>query len=387
MKSHSKWILPVIIIIMIAVVIYFVYPGITSGDAHLQANKLFNEGAACEFRQDYTCAMERYQQAIAMYGKDSHYYVFLADLQARQGKYAEAIDNYIKAKSIDPANESILPGLNNALKLQATQTALSRPTTQNSPTALSLPASQSFPTATRLSAATQVQSRPQPEAIYPIFDEEFGIIKWMATISQSLDDNIKYEITNQDAFSGKYSLLVSWHKNEKHWASLVLGFDSDNDPKKATAGQMASINLAPPSDYALEFFAKRARPFEMRMASTLMDDSITLKFQDQNVLFHESLGNQAVYIYKLDPNGGFIPDGRIPLNAMGWQKFCLPLARFDTDYWIKETYESYSEADRQFDWSNVKQINIDANFFSVDGAVYVDALRIIRASDCAPFPK
>jgi hypothetical protein len=266
-----------------------------------------------------------------------------------------------------------LPELNKAISQQATLTASYLP----------LP-HESTPTKTS-SGKTGAPPIPLPEAVYPIFDEEFGIIKGVATVSESMDDRIKFTIVDDEAYSGTHSLLVTWNKSFNHWASLVLGFDSDNDPKRAAAGQMASINLFPPADYAIQFFAKRARPFVDNPGYTLMDDSITLKFQDQNFLIRESLGNQAVYIYEYEPNK-IIPDGRLRLAETGWQELCLPLAQFDTDNWILDKYANFSEMDRRFDWSNVKQINIDANFYSREGAVYIDAIRIIRASDCVHYP-
>ena len=374
MKHRSVVTLLVIFVVMVVAVLVFVLPALNGRNAHFKANKLFNEGVVCEFNNDYACAIDRYQQAISIYGQDSHYYIYLAELQVKQGNYSDAIKNYQLAKGIDPSNEIVLPELNKAISQQATQTALYLPLL-----------GEATPTIEN-AGKTSAPPTPLSEAIYPIFDEEFGIIKGIATVSESSDDNIKFEIVNGEAYSGNRSLLITWNKDYRHWASLVLGFDSGNDPKKAAAGQMTSINLLPPADFAIQFFAKRARPFQSMLGSTLMDGSITLKFQDQNVLIRESLGNQAVYIYNYDANN-LIPDGRLRLAETGWQEFCLPLAKFDTDYWIKDDkYANYPETDRRFDWSNVKQINIDADWFSTDGAVYIDAIRIIRASDCIPYP-
>jgi len=374
MKSRPFIILLVIFVVVAVTVFVFVLPGIAKRDAHLKADKLFDDGLACEFHGDYVCASDNYQQAIAVYGQDSRYYVYLAQLQIRQGDYSDGIANYQKAKAIDPTNESILPAMQDAIHQQATQTALS------------LTVSQESAPVPGVAGGTTVRATPLPEAVYPIFDEDFGIVKSVFAVSESSDDAIKYEVVDNEAYAGKYSMLITWQKFYQHWASLILAFDSDTDLQRAAAGQMVSINLSPPSDYAIQFFAKRETPFVANTGSTLMDDSITLKFQDQNLLFGESLGNQAVYIYKLDPNYDFIPDGRLPLVATGWQEFCLPLDKFDTDYWIKQEYANYSPAERQLDWANVKQINIDANFYSTNGSVYIDAMRVIRASDCTPYP-
>jgi len=272
MKSRPVTILLVIFIVTIVVVLAFVLPGITSQAAHEKANKLLNEGIACEFYGDDACAIEHDQQAIAVYGEDSRYYTSLAQIQIKQGNYSDAIKNYQKAIEIDPSNDTILPELNKAIGLQATQTAAYLPA----------PLESTLPVA--METMTAVPPTPLPEAVYRIFDEEFGIIKSEMTVSQSSDDNIKFEIVHDEAYSGKQSLLITWHKLPGDWASGLLGVDSDiSNSKKAAAGQMASINLSPPSAYAIQFFAKRAESsINGYDDNALMDDSIALKFQDQN---------------------------------------------------------------------------------------------------------
>jgi hypothetical protein len=226
-----------------------------------------------------------------------------------------------------------------------------------------------------------------PESIFPIFDEDFGIIGSVSTESGSEDDNIRYEIVDDEAYSGRYSLLIYWNKYPGNWASVILHFDAHNDPARALAGQMASIDLFPPSDYAIQFYAKRGEASirDSQSPGTLMDKSITLKFQDQNLLIKQSVGNQAVYIYNYD-SGHPIPDGRLKLHDGDWQEFCLPLEKFNTDQWVKDVYVDFTEEDRLLNWSNVKQINIDADYHSAEGAVYINAMRIIRVSDCVPYP-
>jgi hypothetical protein len=368
MSVWAKRSIAILAVAVIAAVFAFVFPGITGGDPHLRADKEFLEGLNCEFGHDYECADSQYRKAISIYTGDSRYYTHLARLQRLQGNYAESIETYKQAKEIDPSNESVLPGLNMTISQQATQTAMP---------ADGLPLE-----------ARELKNPPLPESIYPIFDEEFGIVEGVAAMSGEPDDHIAYEIVDSEAYSGRYSLLVTWTKKSLRWAGILLWFESSNDPLRAANGQMRSIDLVPPSDYAIQFFAKRgeASTISPLQQSSLMDKSITLKFQDQNILITESIGNQAVYIYDYDSDHPHVPDGRLKLSDGDWQEFCLPLERFDTDRWIDLDYQDFPEADRQFNWSNVKQINIDADFISTEGAIYIDAMRIIRASDCTPYP-
>lgn len=353
-----------LLFLFIAAILVFVIPGITGTDPHVYADKIFLKGANCEFKQDYPCAITQYQLAIKTYKQDSRYYTHLAQVQRKQGDYAAAIKTYQRAKEINPSDENVLPGINLAISQQATQTAQPLAQPAAIPTLLSV---------------------PLPESVFPIFDEDFGIIGHVTALTEAAEDNIGFVIVEDQAYSGKRSLLISWQKFSQHWASVVLGFDSHDDPLKAAMGQMTSINLSPPSKYAIQFFAKRSTQSTFSSGSTLMNGSITVKFQDQNILIEESVGNQAIYIYQYD-SGHLISDGRLKLIDGDWQEFCLPLDKFSTDQWITEKYKNFTEADRTFDWSNVKQINIDADFFSVEGAVYIDAMRIIRASDCVPYP-
>jgi len=369
MQSRTIKIISVLLFLFIAAILIFVIPGIMGTDPHIYADKIFLKGANCEFKQDYTCAIAQYQFAINTYKQDSRYYTHLAQVQRKQGDYAAAIKTYQKAKEVNPSDENVLPGLNLAISQQATQTALP-------------PAQQGV---VQPAAIPTVISTPLPESVFPIFDEDFGIIGHTTALTEAAEDNITYAIVEDQAYSGKRSLLISWQKFNQHWASVILGFDSQGDSTKAAVGQMTSINLFPPSKYAIQFFAKRSRQSTFSSGFTLMDGSITVKFQDQNILIEESVGNQAIYIYQYDSKH-LISDGRLKLIDGDWQEFCLPLDKFSTDHWVTEKYKDFTEADRIFDWSNVKQINIDADFFSTEGAVYIDAMRIIRASDCMSHP-
>src|SRR5215208_1678935 len=364
MNARTKGIMGALALVVTLAILIFAFPGIIGMDPHLRADKTFLQGLNCEFKQDYDCALVQYQAAIAIYGGDSHYYTHLAQIQRKQGDYSSAIETYQKAKEINPSDENVLPGINKAISQQATQTAVP------------LPISPEVKTENQ----TLTPAPALPASIYPVFDEDFGIVEDVTAETGSAEDHILYEIVDDESYSGKYSLLITWNKTQYHWASVVLHFDNQNDPTRAAAGQMASLNLSPRSDYAIEFFAKRGESSTRNsgQAGSLMDQSITLKFQDQNVLIEESIGNQAVYVYDYDSKTQVL-DGRLKLNDADWQQFCLPLEKFKTDWWVEQSYRDYTEADRQFDWANVKQINIDADFISAAGAVYIDALRIIRA--------
>jgi hypothetical protein len=209
---------------------------------------------------------------------------------------------------------------------------------------------------------------PLAEDIISIFDESFGIIKSVTLASQSPADEIRYKISEEEAYSGTHSLLVSWKKQPGKWASVILGFDPDiSNRTRSEVGQMTVLDLTPPYKYAIQFYAKGVG-----------GESFVLKFQDQNLLYERSLGNQAVYIY------GTQLDGLMKLTN-DWQEFCLPLARFDTDDWIKKQYPNFTNRDWQFDWSKVKQINIDSGIDFPQGGIYIDAMRIVQASDCEPY--
>jgi Tetratricopeptide repeat len=374
-KARSIAVLALVLVVMAVVILVFVVPGITKNDAHMKANLLFNQGAACDLKGDTACAIDFYQKAIALYGEDSKYYVFLAQAQTEQGNYTEALKNYLKAKDLDPSNEAIMPEVTRMAARQASGSASS--------------------------AANPPGNVALPEALFPIFDEEFGVVREPFAVSESPQDQITWEVTGEDAYTGSHSLKIGWNKMYQEWASIVLAFDPARIPPQA-AGPNGTINLSPPSDYAVLFFARRMYPFDPYRGLMLVFDSLIFKFQDRNVLIKESGGNQVVYnylldpdwrgnqagyVYKLDPNKGFIVDGHIPLPVEGWQEICLPLSRFKTDYWINDVdYKNLPEQERQFDWTSVAQINLDAGFFTVNSGVYVDALRIVRASDCTPFP-
>jgi tetratricopeptide (TPR) repeat protein len=168
MKSRHGLILLVILMIIVAIVLVFVLPGITRNNDHLKANQFFTEGLACELSKDYACAIDRYQKAIALYGQDSNYFIYLAHVQMSQGDYAESIENYQKAKAIDPSNESILPGINKVISLQATQTALYNPLAMEyTPTTISN-SLQEFPTVTSNAEKIPVQPGSLPQAVYTI---------------------------------------------------------------------------------------------------------------------------------------------------------------------------------------------------------------------------
>jgi hypothetical protein len=371
MDARTKGIMGVLAFFVILAIVIYAFSGIIGVDPHLRADKAFLQGVNCEFRQDYNCARDQFEKAIAIYERDSRYYVHLANLQGLQGNYSDAISTYMLAKEVDPSDENVLPGLDKVVSQQATQTAL--------------PPSSSQPV-----ISTDTAYRPilkQPESIFPIFDEDFGIIGSVSAEPGTVGGNIRYEIVDDEAYSGRYSLLISWNKFSGDWASVILHFDTHNDLARALAGQMTSIDLSPPSNFAIQFFAKRgeASTRDPQESGTLMDKSITLKFQDQTLLFKESVGNQAVYSYAYDTDHS-IPDGRLKLSDEDWQEFCLPLENFKTDLWVDKGYTDFPQADRKFDWSNVKQINIDADFYSTEGSVYIDAMRIIRASDCVPYP-
>jgi tetratricopeptide (TPR) repeat protein len=366
MKRSSIVMIGVIVTVMIIAVLYFSYPGLSGKDPHLQANKTYDQGIICENNEDFACAIVSYQKAVKLYAGDPRYYFRLAQVQTRLGDYSAAMNNYQLAKILDPSNPNVLPAFDRAMSLQATQTATYMPLPTQTIPAIT-------PTAEILFSATPSNTPTPPvQIVKSIFDEEFGVPGVM-TAAESPDDKIKYKISSEEAYTGKYSLLVSWEKQYQHWASLILAFDPDiGNFQKAQAGQMAVLNLAPPSDYAIQFFVKGVAVYE----------SFTLKFQDQNLLIKESLGNQAVYI-RIGPAGKPIPDGRFVILGTDWQEVCLPLAAFDTDTWIKDDkYRGFTPRDKQFDWSKVKQINIDSDFSNPTGAIYFDDIRIIRASGC-----
>jgi tetratricopeptide (TPR) repeat protein len=366
MKRSSILIIAVIISVMLIAVLYFSLPGLSGNDPHLRGNRFFDQGITCENNEDFACAADRYQQAVKLYDRDPRYYFHLAQVQTRLGQYSAAMNNYQLAKSLDPSNPNVLPGFNRAMSLQATQTATYLPLPMQTRPANPVNGE------ALLTATPSETPTPSVHVVQSIFDEEFRVPGVM-TAAQSPEDTITYKISSEEAYTGKYSLLVNWSKQNQHWASLILGFDPEiGNAQKAQAGQMAVINLAPPSDYAIQFYAKGVSNYE----------SFTLKLQDQNLLIKESLGNQAVYI-RDSPLGTPIPDGRFIIYGTDWHPFCLPLAAFDTDYWITAVeYRSFTPKDKQFDWSRVKQINIDSDFFLPEGAIYLDDIRIVRASDC-----
>jgi tetratricopeptide (TPR) repeat protein len=377
MNASIKRIIGILIALVLVAIIVFAFSGIIGTDPHIRADREFLAGVNCEFSYDYLCAQAQFEKAISIYPNDSRYYTHLARVQRMQGKFGDAISNYQKAKQVDPSDESVLPGLSRAINEQATQTAMPLSSSPLQEPALRNPV--------------------LPESVYPIFDEDFGIIKSVLTVSGSTEDHIQYEIVDTEAYSGRYSLLISWTKFPQHWASVILAFDNHPDPERAAIGQLRSIDLSPASDYAIQFFAKRGEASVLTEQNpagiTLLNKSITLKFQDQNILFKESIGNQAVYLYDYNRDDATpspyqdIPDGRLKLPDGEWQQFCLPLASFVSDFWIAEdVYKEFPAEDKVFNWSNVKQINIDADFFSSEGAVYIDAMRIIRVSDCTPYP-
>lgn len=377
MNASNKRIIGILLALVILAVMMFAFSGIIGTDPHIRADREFLRGVNCEFDFDYLCAVTRFEKAISIYPNDSRYYTHLARVQRMQGKFADAIGNYQKAKEVDPSDESVLPGLSQTINEQATQTAM--------------------PLSSSPLLQPEIRHPALPESVYPIFDEEFGIIASVLPISGSAEDHIQYDIVDTDAYSGRYSLLISWTKFSQHWASVILAFDSHPDPERAGVGQLRSIDLSPPSNYAIQFFAKRAEASVLTEPNaagiSLLNKSITLKFQDQNIFFKESIGNQAVYLYDYYRDDATpspyqdIIDGRLKLPDGEWQQFCLPLASFVTDYWIAhDVYKDFPHEDKVFNWSNVKQINIDADFFSTEGSVYIDAMRIIRATDCTPYP-
>jgi hypothetical protein len=171
----------------------------------------------------------------------------------------------------------------------------------------------------------------------------------------------------------QFGWVAEWRENGSSWASLVIGFDKDiANQQKALEGGLASLGGLDPSnldEYALTFWAKSEGIQGSEYPENGADVFLRIKLQDQNLAVRESIGNQKV--------------SQVELKRK-WEEYTIPLDKFVTDEWVARTlcptvpWECESLDLLYFDWSRVKQINFDVPFYSTNGVIYLDDIRIIR---------
>jgi hypothetical protein len=176
---------------------------------------------------------------------------------------------------------------------------------------------------------------------------------------------------------GATAIQLEWKKPKGSWASLIVGFDAEiANREKALEGGLISLgglNRSNLDEYTLTFWAKGEGIQGSEWPDEgMVDMFLRIKLQDQNLAIRESIGNQLVYDLSLTEK---------------WKKYTIPLNVFRLDaWWIHDAVcpqeISYLDCDAaklfDFDWSRVKQINFDVPYYSTNGTIYLDEIRIIH---------
>lgn len=300
---------------------------------HQTANDLYTSGRECEDKmalvstseEEYKilkeCAIKKYEQAIEKYTKDWRYYYRLAEV-VTETDTLRAIDLYVAAIKLAPSET----GPPNGIKYVAD---LSNPDTI---------------TVDRSNDIFREISIKESE--YTLESRETETI-----LIESENANKYY---NLPPATDNLSIQLKWEKEPKQWASLIFGLDTDiHDSTRATKGGMTYLDLSHPEKYALQFAIR----------GVVGQEKITIKFQDQNIIIRESIGNQVIHEVTAKTE---------------WKLYCVPLNNFTVDTWVQELYGN----DHEFQWKNIKQINFDPYYDSKSGTVYLDEIRIVEVSEC-----
>ena len=327
----KKWIYTVAVISVIIgvrmIVLWY------SGELpHKKADSLFAEGLKCENKialvsiteeerkKSRECAITNYEEAIQAYDKDWRYFFRLAEIVAEENSQ-KAIELYLTANRLNPSEPGPSAGINSIIEYYETDVFFVK-------------------------------------NCYDIFTETTSPT---FMIKQPNTDSAYFQIANRYYYPPTpkreaNSIQLHWEKEEKQWASLILGIDEQiAETERALVARMSHLDLSQPNQYALQF----------AILGTEGQEQITVKFQDQNVLIQESLGNQVCHDI---------------LASTIWELHCIPLTNFKIDPWIKKEYGDTHKLD--FEWENIKQINFDPHYYSESGTVYLDEIRIVQVSEC-----
>lgn len=175
---------------------------------------------------------------------------------------------------------------------------------------------------------------------------------------------------------GASSVQLEWQKNSGTWASLVFGFDPEIENRQKaleggfiSLGEIDQFNL---DEYALAFRLKGKGVQGSPGVYPELKDTLSIKFQDQNLAIQESIGNQVFYEVTITDS---------------WEEYSIPLSKFYFDeQWITDAvcpleldFMTCKESSLfYFDWSRVKQINFDVPFYSTSGIIFLDEIKIIH---------
>jgi hypothetical protein len=330
-RANVLLVLISILLLIVVGVVVVVYLGTRAKTAPPEAVAEFVAGAQCERQaedaqaqpvlrqQSRDCAIEHYRAAIGLFPSDWTYHYRLGEMLVQAGRpeyRADALQAYFEALRLKPDEPGPYEGI------RALNETVQRET-------------------------VVIEDR------YVIFDDNFRG-SYMA-LPEGSPPFVTVTDTLANVRVGTRALRYEWSKGGQEWSSLILGIDSNlGDLTRAQAASLTGIQISR-DDYALHFFIR----------SGSGDEYLTIKFQDQNMLIRESLGNQVV--------NGVVATTR-------WEEHCLPLNTFYVDGWIQSKYGQ--AVNLAFDWANVKQVNLDAPYFATQGSVYLDQIEIIRTADC-----
>ena len=304
----------------------------TGWTPHQRANKFFSAGRECEdnmssieFKdnereQARECAITNYKEAIRIFKKDWRYHFRLGETLIDYDRQ-QALDAYLTAFELAPSEPGPADGVRRILNLVEAE-------------------------------VIQVGDG------YDIFTA--GVPYPNVFVSKESED-IELIVGTSDRYyfpssEDKRSLQIRWKKNNNQWASMIFGFDQQiTDITRALEADMKRLDLSSPQNYALQF----------ALLGVEGGEGIRVKFQDQNILITESLGNQVVFSVVAETS---------------WRLYCIPLSEFRNDPWIQKNYQTNGMI--EFNWTDVKQVNVDPLFESTSGTVYLDEVRIVRVSAC-----
>lgn len=209
----------------------------------------------------------------------------------------------------------------------------------------------------------------------PLYTEQFDTFY----LTAQAENVSKFELTEVHApdnvMDGASAIQLDWQKPEMTWASLIIGFDQDiaNREKALTGGlvSLGGLNRSNLGEYALTFWVK-GEGIQVADQYKNNDPYLRIKLQDQNLAIRESIGNQVVFSAEVTSN---------------WQQYTIPFDKFQLDrWWLHKAictpqidfFECQKSPLLQFDWSRVKQVNFDVPFYSTNGRIFLDDVRIIH---------
>ena len=83
-----------------------------------EANSLYQQACSAEYKEDYTTAVEKLQQALNISGNDAMIYTKLAGVYSEMGEYDKALETYSKVIELRPNDGYVYLSVGNIYETQ-----------------------------------------------------------------------------------------------------------------------------------------------------------------------------------------------------------------------------------------------------------------------------